>query len=476
MFKTRIKQWGLDKKNKEHEMLAIIRKQRNREAVGKTSSFRVRGRTVDMTRVEYHFKRKGVSMNEVIRTLSSPAPSTPSAISCFTPSPAAVSEGPSLDMVLERSSPGLFPAQLCLPQFEEVDLYRLLSLTPDIARPLNAPLSLETHEMIAVNLEYYLKISPESETRCLFEVEAFTGDGVWYNSWRTGCDLFRLGKHVEAGNCIRGSSDMVKGLLKERAASLLVGICRLIPSFRYYSKGFDAAPLENLFLKHLAEMSSTILQSEHPISVIILNLLRSDTRDEISISVLSQMVSILEQKLSIHHDIVFGVRLYLAQQLMILGKHAEADIQAGLVFQRCDGAVERDHYSGRALLLLADNLYHQRNFAACQSLLYDVLRRAERTEETFASALWTVECLQLLSKTLEYQGEAQQASLRSQEAYDLSVRALGPRHPKTLVSVSNMENLLIRLGRDIEAAASRARLVRLTEIGENDENDGGNVE
>jgi hypothetical protein len=43
MYKDRIKKWGLDKKNKERDMVAILRKKTERDAVGKESSFRVRG-------------------------------------------------------------------------------------------------------------------------------------------------------------------------------------------------------------------------------------------------------------------------------------------------------------------------------------------------------------------------------------------------------------------------------------------------
>jgi hypothetical protein len=82
MYKDRIKKWGLDKKNKERDMLAIVRKKTEREAIGKESSFRVRGRIVTMENVLHYFKRKNG-----MQKMGIPAAATPSDISCWTPSP-----------------------------------------------------------------------------------------------------------------------------------------------------------------------------------------------------------------------------------------------------------------------------------------------------------------------------------------------------------------------------------------------------
>jgi hypothetical protein len=81
MYKDRIKKWGFDKKNKERDMIAILRKKSERAAVGKETSFRVRGQIVTVEDVLDYFKRKKGTRD----TLS--IASTPSDISCWTPSP-----------------------------------------------------------------------------------------------------------------------------------------------------------------------------------------------------------------------------------------------------------------------------------------------------------------------------------------------------------------------------------------------------
>ena len=66
MYKTRIKQWGLDKKHKENEMRAIVHKTKTLGSQGRSATFRVRGRHVDYKDVISYFKRKNVRLEDVI--------------------------------------------------------------------------------------------------------------------------------------------------------------------------------------------------------------------------------------------------------------------------------------------------------------------------------------------------------------------------------------------------------------------------
>jgi len=85
MYKARITKWGLDKKTKEAEALALLRIKTQRDAVGKNSAFRVRGKPVTIDDVLRYFKRKGIIHPEV--TPHSPKASTPPAIEYWTPLP-----------------------------------------------------------------------------------------------------------------------------------------------------------------------------------------------------------------------------------------------------------------------------------------------------------------------------------------------------------------------------------------------------
>ncbi|MCJ1247032.1 hypothetical protein MMC30_004243 [Trapelia coarctata] len=75
MYKNKITQWGLDKKNKENEIVAFIRKTTQRAAVGKKSVIRIRGRVLDPEEAERYLKRKRLSI-EIVRAQSAPTPWT----------------------------------------------------------------------------------------------------------------------------------------------------------------------------------------------------------------------------------------------------------------------------------------------------------------------------------------------------------------------------------------------------------------
>ena len=56
MYKTHISKWGLDKKNKDHEMRAVVRKYRHREAQGKRSKIHIRGKERSFEEIVRYWK------------------------------------------------------------------------------------------------------------------------------------------------------------------------------------------------------------------------------------------------------------------------------------------------------------------------------------------------------------------------------------------------------------------------------------
>ena len=87
MYKTHIQQWGLDKKNKEPEMRAIVRKHKQRADQGKASIIHVRGQIRTIVETFRYWERKGVSIDEIARQTASP---TPEAVKFSTPVPSPI--------------------------------------------------------------------------------------------------------------------------------------------------------------------------------------------------------------------------------------------------------------------------------------------------------------------------------------------------------------------------------------------------
>lgn len=83
MYKDRISAWGIDKKTKDHEARAILRLHAQR--IGKPTQMRLRGRPVNINKIESYFKRKGILVEDVLSADS--VPSLDIDLVCRRPSP-----------------------------------------------------------------------------------------------------------------------------------------------------------------------------------------------------------------------------------------------------------------------------------------------------------------------------------------------------------------------------------------------------
>ena len=89
MYKKRVRKWGLDKKNKEPEMRAIVRKTQ-RSGCGKSSIHLARGRRIEYKEVVRYWERRNLSIEDVIAQCNS-REATPEALECLTPISSPVS-------------------------------------------------------------------------------------------------------------------------------------------------------------------------------------------------------------------------------------------------------------------------------------------------------------------------------------------------------------------------------------------------
>src|SRR5436305_8390135 len=86
-LKHRIRVWHLDKKQKDHEMRAILKAYLTRKSQGKQSVFRLRGRLIDHGEISRYFRRKGVySLESLTPELANVPPTLPDIV-CQTPEP-----------------------------------------------------------------------------------------------------------------------------------------------------------------------------------------------------------------------------------------------------------------------------------------------------------------------------------------------------------------------------------------------------
>ena len=126
MYKTRIHKWGLDKKYKEREALAIVKMYTRRQ--GKPTQILLRGRTVDIKDVQTHLKRKRVAVADVLDLEVDAVPD----LVCKTPemSPKPLSTGLSpdvLDTNVDSHLQGLI-LRACPKHIDSPDLFKTAEL------------------------------------------------------------------------------------------------------------------------------------------------------------------------------------------------------------------------------------------------------------------------------------------------------------------------------------------------------------
>lgn len=93
MYKSRIWKWGLDKKLKSDEVLAILILRTEREAQGKTSEFTIRGQPVDLDNINRYIRRNPQLVAR-FRAGIVPSIQTTLEVQCRTPPPAPSSPLP----------------------------------------------------------------------------------------------------------------------------------------------------------------------------------------------------------------------------------------------------------------------------------------------------------------------------------------------------------------------------------------------
>ncbi|ETI22127.1 hypothetical protein G647_06199 [Cladophialophora carrionii CBS 160.54] len=85
-WKSRITRWGLSKNNRQHEAEAVLLKKQARKVQGKETKFSVRGRNVDIARIQRYAKRKRLDLSSIDEA-SSPIVRAMQTIRWQTPSP-----------------------------------------------------------------------------------------------------------------------------------------------------------------------------------------------------------------------------------------------------------------------------------------------------------------------------------------------------------------------------------------------------
>lgn len=273
MYKTQIKRWGLDKKNKEFEMRAIVRKRKQRADQGKRSIIRVRGQIRDFTEVVRYWNRKGVSIDDLIaRQTASP---TPEAVEIFTP----------------VSSPVLTPEVLATPE-------RIFRCMRD-------------YFIGSFESGTWVKTEPLYECYSIKDKEAATGVYLEELDLQCylACLLFERNLFHEAGQTMIAATAKFKKILLAEHPESLAYLFRIVILVRGRGKG----KLASIILRQLSALGKVLLGSEHPLSRIYewTNSVHASGFDDVVFRCMEVMADQFEIFVGPMHQSTFSTRLTL---------------------------------------------------------------------------------------------------------------------------------------------------------------------
>jgi hypothetical protein len=284
MYKSRITQWNLDKKNKENEMRAVARKRKLRRDQGKPSIFHVRGRSVDSDEEVRYWHRKGVTVDDVIarRTMSR----TPEAVQVFT----------------RIHSPVLTPAELATPE----RIFR--SIQDYIAGSFEAGTWAKTYEH---SLCYSTKVNGSAPVGLSF-----------LRGCMEACHLFERDHFLDGGRVLLAATAGLKNMVLTEDPDILAKLCTTVIYMRWRKRDEIAIAI----LRQFSALSGVLLASEHPLRHICawLSSVDSSQFEDIIYRCMQSIVDQFESCLGSIHRSTLLYRLMLCE------------------IRRCEGATTKD--------------------------------------------------------------------------------------------------------------------------------------
>lgn len=423
MYKTHIAKWGLDKKNKEPEMRAIVRKNKQRAEQGKRSHFRVRERDLDFPEVVRYWKRKGVTVDEVIaRSIASPTPET---VECFT----------------VVSSPITPPDDLATPEY----ILRIV------------------RGYITASFESGTWVTTDPQTMC-YSIKDVVNAGHTADF----CDmcyladsLFQTENFDEAKNTLSAASAISKKMLLAEQPETVLTILKRLAGLQYY----DCHELALSILRQLSATSKELLGESHPLSLFAAGLAAMQW---------SQIAAIISRCFNVFIDDF--ERLVGPMQRSTLNFRLNLNgINNNLAEQRrslnnCESAL--GSYDKRTLdvrVELIDCIAGKGIHAEVMRMAKDLLAFIQSNEATIDFIWGQVACYGWISDTHHARGELDQAIANIQTAIDLRMTHYGYQDAGLRHDLFTLEQLYIEQG-DLDAAMmardQRIRPLESTEIAE----------
>lgn len=418
MYKMRIKQWKLDKKNKESDMRAIVRKKTHRAKQGKASAFRVRGRNVDFEKLLNYWHRKGKPIEDVINLRT--ASMTPEAVECLTPIPS------------RPTTPDVFS----IPEriFQEIKNYYIGSFESGNWISTSEHLNCSTTKV---------------------QGNAVKPLSTLYTQCQHACQLFNRDYFQDAGQALICASAVIKQILQAEHPQTLSDLVSLILLTHYCHRKEVGLSI----LRQFSALGAIVLGDNHPLRCICAWLTSVDQSqtEEILTRCLGSAADHFEKVLGPMHRSTLCTQIENIKRVILLCDTNQADKALQKLLVACDRTL--DYYDVRILdilLWLGCSYVEMGAYGDAEITGRDVVARARCLENETQNAFYQSQGLYILANAQNGLGQGQLAEKNLRQAIDLRVRLHGKQDGQVGVWLLLLGDWLVERG-DFDAAAEVQR-------------------
>ena len=415
MYKTKITQWGLDKKNKKNEIMAVVRKKTQRDNVGKESRFRIRGQDLDLEKIDRYLKRKRL-VRDAAEIQSAP---TPPGLECFTPT----------DVPASPRTPEVFSGP----------------------------------ENIFIKIRDYITGSFEAETWVFYSESELCESTK--DTYKTGYDLnyltlysrlasnfFDNGLLEEGGRLLVAATAGIKEILMAEIPYLLLAVFETILFLHHHRKPEVALSI----LKQLWRMATHVLSEMHPLVYVFRHLVSLESIERTNLilllweSTLDRFGGILGPT---SYSALYSGREYVKYKEGHELKRIEPRLQN--LLSKCISAHGGQNISSVMLgVQLAETLLYQNKYLEAEGMARDSLAAARHIRSPLVTD-YQCDGLVAMAEAQSALGKIDLAEASYRQAIQLAGSTWGWKDPWTIGYTLDLEKYLIDWGKEASAAEVR---------------------
>lgn len=488
MYKHHFGKWKLDKKFKERDAVAVLRKKRQRDADGKETEIILRGKAIKMEDVDRYLKRrKGVPLSYGSRA------STPSDVACKTPPPMATfqdMDDTQLDQYNTWTNMHHEPADYGFLDVSGSSMdKRIIQRTSfsqnfqsyhlRISRSPSPPPSFTVPEQLFFSIKSYFHCSFDSGTW----VEDDTGFFITLNptarttsqhpvDFHTYClmavNLLNEGSIVEFRRMLSKGFSCIRNLLLAQHPTTLD---YFLDVFILLMKN-NKVEIASVLRTYLSQMATNILPKDHPWYQICqaFGMLDEESFEEVIIQSWKCAIDTWEECLGSFHANSLENRIDFISRV-----HGSKDLlEEEMMLRKLLVQVEQQTPSAypklvtRVMVNLGFNIVDQGKHIEAEKIGQAIISLAERDEESIYIED-KIDALEIVARSQYHQDKNGLAEVNLREALRLASEAWGMEDPWAIDLMTRLEMWLWGWEREEEAEFLKVKKEDLLKLDEMDE-------